>query len=248
MDIALNPFISAQIPYWSAFLAGLFGGVHCAGMCGGVLGALTFGLPEDIRARGTSLFPFVVAYNLGRVSTYAALGAAIGALGAYAGDAAASYGAWNWLRVAAGLIMIAMGLYLAGWWFGLRHVERWGGFIWSRLEPIRRQVMPVRSVPQAYLFGVVWGFLPCGLVYTLLIWALAAGGPLEGMGFLLAFGMGTLPLLVLLGVGFGAAARWLQSTAVRRIAGITVMGFGGWTLWAALLHGPNVGLGCVPPG
>ncbi|MGB0712020.1 MAG: sulfite exporter TauE/SafE family protein [Gammaproteobacteria bacterium] len=248
MDLALNPFIVAQIPYWSAFLAGLFGGVHCAGMCGGVLGALAFGLPAEVRERGTTMFPYVFAYNLGRISTYAILGALIGALGAYAGDAAASYGAWKGLRVIAGLIMVAMGLYLAGWWFGLRHVERWGGLVWSKLEPLRRLVLPVRSVPQAFLFGMVWGFLPCGLVYTLLIWALAAGGPIQGMGFLLAFGAGTLPVLLLIGVGFGTAAGWLQSAAVRRLAGGVVIVFGVWTVLAAYVHGPNVGLGCLPPG
>lgn len=242
----ISPFITAQIPYWTALLAGALGGVHCLGMCGGVLGALAYGLPAPVRADARAVLPYVLAYNLGRISTYVLLGGLIGGLGALAGDAIAAYGGWSWLRAAAGLIMIAMGLYLAGWWFGLLAVERLGAGLWARLEPLRRRVMPVSGPRHAYLFGLVWGLLPCGLVYTMLIWALAAGGPLQGAGFLAAFGLGTLPLLTLLGLGAARGTGRSSGPWTRRLAGALVMLFGAWTLVSAFLHDPGVGLGCLP--
>ena len=244
----ISPFVTAQIPYWTAFLAGLFGGVHCVGMCGGVAGALGFGLPEAVRSNGRRLLPYLAAYNAGRIVTYTLLGGLVGYLGALGGDAAAQYGAWRGLRVLAGVLMIAMGLYLAGWWMGLLRVERFGGRLWEGLAPLRRKVLPVRSVSGALGFGMVWGFLPCGLVYTLLIWALAAGGALEGGAFLFSFGLGTLPTVLLMGLGAGALVRRMQAKRWRRTAGLLVMGFGAWTLYSAYAHAPQAGLGCIPAG
>lgn len=244
----INPFISVQIPYLTAFLAGVFGGVHCLGMCGGVSSALVFGLAPEKRQSGASLMPYLTLYNLGRVTTYTVLGALIGWLGMQGGEVIADYQGWQVLRVVAGLLMVAMGLYLGGWWFGLLTLEKLGGYTWHWLEPVRKKVMPVRTPAQAYLFGAIWGLLPCGLVYTMLIWSLAAGGAVEGAGFLLAFGLGTLPLMLAIGLGAHGLAEKLRSRSWRSVAGATVIAFGLWTLAATLAHSTNVGLGCLPPG
>lgn len=246
MELAISPFITAQIPYWTAFLAGALGGVHCVGMCGGVLGALAHGLPAEVRQSPRRIAPYVLAYNLGRISLYTLLGALIGGLGGLGGDAIAAYGGWSWLRAAAGLMMVAMGLYLAGWWFGLLRLERLGSALWSRLGPLRRRVLPVTGLGQAYAFGLVWGLLPCGLVYTMLIWALAAGGAVQGAGFLASFGLGTLPLLTLLGLGTASTTAGLRGPRARRLAGGLVVVFGVWTTVSAFVHDPGVGLGCLP--
>lgn len=243
----INPFISVQIPYLTAFLAGVFGGVHCLGMCGGVSSVLVFGLAPEKRDSSAGLAPYLVAYNIGRISTYTLLGGVVGWLGMQGGEVIADYQGWRMLRVLAGLLMVAMGLYLGGWWFGLLKIERMGGTIWRWIEPLRKGLLPVQSVPQAYLFGLVWGLLPCGLIYTLLIWSLASGGAAEGAGFLLAFGLGTLPLMLAVGFGAKGVAEKLQSGRWRSLAGALVIAFGLWTLIGALAHSTNVGLGCLPP-
>ncbi|TNF98011.1 MAG: sulfite exporter TauE/SafE family protein [Gammaproteobacteria bacterium] len=245
----ISPFLTATIPYLSAFLAGLFGGVHCVGMCGGVSGAMVYGIPTEKRQSTSSLFPFVLNYNLGRILTYTLLGAIIGTIGAQGGNVISAYGGWVWLRVLAGVLMIVMGLYLAGWWMGLNYIERLGSrLVWEKLQNIRKRVLPVNSPGHAILFGLVWGLLPCGLIYTMLIWSLASGGWLQGAGFLFSFGMGTLPVLFMVGLAAGKTGHFLQSTRIRQTAGLIVMVFGGWTVASSLFGHINIGLGCIPPG
>jgi sulfite exporter TauE/SafE len=218
--------------YAAAFVVGLLGGVHCAGMCGGIVGALTFGLPED-RRTGWSGLVFQLAYSLGRIGSYAVAGALAGALGVLLAAWLPVAVAQRVLLVLAGLFMVALGLYLAGWWNGLVRVERLGGHLWRRLEPFGRRLMPVRSPAQALVLGALWGWLPCGLVYSVLIWAMSAGGPLQGAGLMLAFGAGTLPNLLLMGLLAGWLTRFVRQPAVRRTAGLLVAGFGLYTLWQA---------------
>jgi sulfite exporter TauE/SafE len=134
----------------------------------------------------------------------------------------------------AGLFMVAMGLYLAGWWVGLGRLERAGGVLWRRLEPYGRRLMPVRHPGQALALGLLWGWLPCGLVYSTLVWSVSSGGAWQGAALMLAFGLGTLPNLLLMGVAAGAIARLARDARVRQVAGGAVLLFGLWTLWAAL--------------
>jgi len=115
--------------------------------------------------------------------------------------------------------MIVLGLYLAGWWSGLARVERAGGVVWKRLEPLGRKLLPVRSPGRALLLGMVWGWLPCGLVYSVLIWALSAGSLVEGALLMGAFGLGTLPNLLLMGAAAGWLGGWLRKPLVRQLAG-----------------------------
>lgn len=225
--------MNVEVGLIGAFLVGLLGGVHCIGMCGGIVGALTLGLPEDKRA-GWAQMPYQLAYNAGRIASYALAGALVGGLGMLLAGLLPIYLAQRFLQGLAALFMIALGLYLAGWWMGLRRVEQAGGAIWRRLEPFGRRLLPVRSPAQALALGLIWGWLPCGLVYSVLIWSVSAGGVLQGAGLMLAFGLGTLPNLLLM----GAAAAWLSGyvrrPAVRRAAGALVMGFGVYLLAQAV--------------
>jgi len=217
----------------SAFVVGLLGGVHCVGMCGGIVSALTFGLPRDTRTRVTAMLPFQLAYNLGRIGSYLIAGAIMGGLGFLLAQVLPIYYAQKILFMVAGLFMIALGLYLAGWWFGLTRLERAGGRLWQRLEPVGKRLMPVRTSGQAFVLGMIWGWIPCGLVYSVLVLAVSAGGVLEGAVLMLAFGLGTLPNLLLMGLVAGGLARWSRKTWVRRGAGIMVALFGVYTLWQA---------------
>lgn len=217
-------------PFITAFLTGLLGGVHCVGMCGGIVGALTLGLP----AGGAQRFGFQLAYNLGRLLSYALAGAVMGGLGLLLAEAAPVYYAQRVLLGAAGVFMVLLGLYLGGWWPVLTRLERLGGGLWGRIEPLGRRFLPVRRWYQALVVGVLWGWIPCGLVYTMLVNAVAMGGALEGAALLLAFGLGTLPNLLVMGALAGAAARMAESRALHALAGGLVILFGLYTLWQAL--------------
>lgn len=210
-------------------LVGFLGGVHCVGMCGGIVGALTLGVNNT----GKHRWDIQVAYNLGRISSYVVAGAIVGGLGFYIASLASVQHAQKILLTFAGIFMILMGLYLAQWSSLLSRVEQGGSFIWKMVEPYGRKLMPVRSARQAFSLGLVWGWLPCGLVYSVLIWAISAGGVAEGAGLMLAFGLGTLPNLLLM----GAAASWLQgfvrAPMVRQIAGALVSLFGVYMLYGA---------------
>lgn len=220
----------------SAFLVGLLGGVHCVGMCGGIVGALTLGLPGAVQGRARAMFPYLIAYNTGRIASYTAAGALMGGVGWLAANALLVHQAQQALQAIAGVFMIALGLYLAGWWYGLTRVEQVGGLLWRRLEPLGRGLLPVRGPRQALMLGLVWGWLPCGLVYSVLIWAIAAGSPADGALLLLAFGLGTLPNLLAVGVFAAALSAWVRRPWVRAAAGALIIGFGVWMLLGTLVR------------
>jgi len=207
----------------AAFAVGLFGAMHCIGMCGGIIGALSLSLPENIRASRPWLLAFIGAYNIGRIASYTAAGFAAG----YIGSAAAGYtdmsGGPSLLRHTGAVMMIAIGLYLAGWFPQLSMVERLGQPIWNRLEPLARKLIPVCSLPKALLYGLVWGWLPCGMVYFVLVWALTAGSAVEGALTMAAFGLGTLPSLMAAGFAASTLQRVTRSKIARRFVGASVI-------------------------
>ncbi|WP_437880527.1 sulfite exporter TauE/SafE family protein [Pseudomonas sp. LRF_L74] len=207
----------------SAMILGLLGGGHCIGMCGGLMGALTLAIPPEQRARRLRL---LLAYNLGRVLSYALAGLLIG----LAGWALAASPAVTVLRVIAALLLIAMGLYLAGWWSGLTRIEGIGRHLWRHLQPVASRLMPVSSVPRALLLGAVWGWLPCGLVYSTLLWAGSQGSASQGALLMLAFGLGTWPVLLTAGLATDRLGAFLRRRGVRMAGGILVILFGLWTL------------------
>ncbi|MCG6964950.1 MAG: sulfite exporter TauE/SafE family protein [Chromatiaceae bacterium] len=210
----------SDVDLLSAFVVGLLGGVHCAGMCGGIVGALSFGLPA-----GRNL-PILLAYNAGRIGSYTLAGALMGALGFYFSSLLPVQVAQRVLLTFAGLFLVLMGLYLAGWWNGLSRIERAGGLLWRRIEPLGRGLLPVRSARHGFVLGLLWGWLPCGLVYSALVWTVAAGGAAQGALLMLAFGLGTLPNLLLMGVAAAQLNRWIRKPAIRSIAGGLVILFG----------------------
>lgn len=224
----------AEATLLSAFVVGLLGGVHCIGMCGGIVGALTWGLPAEVRVHPARLLPYVFAYNGGRIASYTAAGAAMGALGGLVTDLTALHQGRLMLQMVAGLFLVALGLYLGGWWFGLHRLERAGTLLWRHIEPLGRRLLPVRSPLQALLLGTLWGWLPCGLVYSVLIWSISAGGALQGGLLMLSFGLGTLPLMAGLGMSAGAASAILQRRWVRALAGLGVAGYGVYLVTVAV--------------
>lgn len=226
----------------SAFLVGLIGSTHCAGMCGGLVGAFSLGLPGTQTWTGRLLL--LAAYNAGRLLTYTLLGFALGLagseiLGAANREVAGVVGRW-----VTGLFTIALGLYLAGWWTALARLEQAGSSIWKRIEPFGRRLLPVRSPAQALGLGLVWGLLPCGMVYAALAWSLTSGSASAGAGLMLGFGLGTLPMMLLVGAAARGFGTMVKLPWVRRAAGMLVLLLGFYTILAPGGHAGH-GAGAV---
>jgi len=219
--------------YITAFVVGILGGVHCLGMCGGVVGGLTFSLESRIQTNWWKMMSYQLAYNIGRITSYMILGAVFGALGAGIGSLATFLPAQQFLQVVAGLFMIALGLYLGGWWFGVVKIEKVGQALWARISPYAKNMTPVKHYYQAWLYGLVWGWLPCGLVYSMLIMTLTAGSAISGAVMMLAFGLGTLPNLMLMGVFAFYFTRLSRMVWVKRTAGLGVILMGVWQIYLA---------------
>ena len=204
--------------YLALFLVGLLGGTHCVGMCGGIVGALSFGAPAR--------WSLHLAYNAGRILSYGAAGALAGALGA----ASLALGGPAPVRLAlyllANLMLVALGLYLLGVTRALAFTERAGQHLWRHIQPLTRRFVPAKSVAQAFPLGVLWGWLPCGLVYSALTTALGAGSPGGGALLMLAFGLGTLPNLLLAGILLARVNEFVRRPLVRIASGLLILGFG----------------------
>ncbi|MCG3169643.1 MAG: hypothetical protein CALGDGBN_01165 [Pseudomonadales bacterium] len=217
----------------TAFTLGLLGGTHCLGMCGGIGAALAFALGPGVSTPRRYLL--LGGYNTGRIFGYALLGAAFaGAAGGLAGHAG-----MGGLRVLAGLLLVAMGCALGGWFNALAPLERAGHAVWSRVQGRAARLLPVDRLPKALLAGLFWGWLPCGLVYSTLAWASASGSAVRGALLMAAFGAGTLPAVLASGVFGNALRRQLQRRGLRRLAGAAVIAFGAWTLAVVLLPAPG---------
>lgn len=207
----------------NAFLVGLFSTIHCLGMCGGIIGTLTMSLPQQIREQPLSLLAYTAMFNIGRVMSYMLAGAVAGAFGQTVMEFLSPKYAHIILQTFATLIMVGIGLHLAGWFPRLNIIEKIGQPLWQRLEPIGHKLLPVHSPGQAFLFGVIWGWLPCGLVYSALIWSTSSGTAMEGALFMLAFGAGTLPVVMTAGVVTGWMVRLGQIPHIRPIIGSLII-------------------------
>jgi sulfite exporter TauE/SafE len=200
----------------AAFAAGLLGGVHCAGMCGGIVGSLS------AAARGPAL-PRQLAFNAGRIASYGAAGAAAGAAGGLLQLAGPALTAQTVLFVGANLLMILLGLYVAGWGRAVLRLESAGAGVWRRIAPLRRRFLPIDTTARALGAGAVWGWVPCGLVYSMLALALASGGAAEGAVVMLAFGLGTLPNLLAAGMAAQKVMALRRIPWVRQVAGMAIV-------------------------
>ncbi|OIR18216.1 hypothetical protein GALL_15440 [mine drainage metagenome] len=205
----------------AVFLVGLLSGVHCLGMCGSIVGVFTAQVPKD-----AARWPFHLAYSSGRIASYAIAGALVGAVGQAGLLMRDAVPVQHLLFTLSSLMLVVLGLYLAGVWGAVRQLERLGGGLWKRLQPYTTRLLPVNTVPRALGLGALWGWLPCGLVYSVLLTALASGSALRGALIMLAFGLGTLPNLLAIGLFWEGIKGWVQSHRVRLMAGLLVAMFG----------------------
>ncbi len=204
--------------FLALFLVGLLGGGHCAGMCGGIVGALSLQGPQ-----GKASVTIHLAYNGGRIASYALAGLLVGAVGYLVGNLLPVQ---RGLYLLASLMLVAMGLYLLGITRSLAWLESAGQGVWRRIQPATSRFLPVRGVAQALPLGFLWGWLPCGLVYSALTTALASGSAGNGALLMLAFGLGTLPNLLLAGLLLARFRRFAQARVTRVLSGLLVLGYG----------------------
>lgn len=215
------------LSYSSAFVIGLLGSAHCLGMCGGISASLSMTLPvgRGFRLRQTLL---LLGFNFGRIASYTLIATLIALFSTRAA------GQWQWaglvMMTLAGLLLIFMGLSMGQWWQGIRFVEKLGAPVWRRLSPLSKRLLPVNHAGQALALGALWGWLPCGLVYSTLGWAALQPTVPAAALTMLFFGLGTLPSMLTTGY----AANWIRNIrnnqGFRKLSGVLLIAFGLWTL------------------
>ena len=211
--------------YLSAATIGLLGSAHCIGMCGGITSALSLSLQGRSRTQTTWL---MLSYHLGRISSYALAGLLLGLVGWYLGDSSRIM-QLTMRYIAAGML-IAMGLYISGWWLGLAAFEKIGGHLWKHIQPRANRLLPIKKTTNALSLGALWGWLPCGMVYSTLTWSASQGQAIQSALLMACFGLGTLPSVFLTGLFAQQLRTVIQSKITRNIAGIMMILFGLWTL------------------
>ncbi|MDO6447290.1 sulfite exporter TauE/SafE family protein [Colwellia sp. 1_MG-2023] len=216
-----------ELNFFSAFIIGLLGGGHCIAMCGGITTMLTSALPKQ---RKNNL-PYILTYNIGRILSYTFIGAIAGFSGSLA---IKSLGfPVIMLKMVAGLFLILLGLYIGQWLMWLTKVEVIGKHIWKVISPFSKKLIPVNTIKKSFFLGVLWGWLPCGLVYSTLTWSLASGSALNGGLIMMFFGLGTLPALLTVSFGFEQIKSLIQQTIFKRIMALLLIVYGLYTLMIA---------------
>jgi len=243
------------------FLIGLLGGLHCIGMCGGIVSAFSAAsrpgpaFPVAVVSSNTvSLAAFdnaarVLAYNTGRIASYAVAGAMVGGIAGGVrtlANLSSLQAVGYWL---ANLMLVALGLYLMDVWRGVARLEIIGQILWRRVQPLMKPLLPMDNVVKAFALGGLWGWLPCGMVYSVLLTAMFSGSALSGALVMVAFGLGTLPMMLSLGL-VGTRLRALgQRRAVRIACGALVLAFGvlGLIRAAGGMSGGVMDILCITP-
>ncbi|MDH3265511.1 MAG: sulfite exporter TauE/SafE family protein [Gammaproteobacteria bacterium] len=218
----------------AAVVAGLLGSAHCLGMCAGISGL--FAVNASVASTRNNL-PFALTYNAGRVISYAMLGIIVGAFGSVI--VKASPGVASGVRVLSGVIIILVGLKVA---FDLRlllTIERMGATLWARIAPAAKFLVPVTSLPRALGLGLVWGWLPCGLVYSVLLIAATSARPMSGAMIMVAFGLGTMPAMVMTGLGAARLAESMRRKNARIGLGLLIVVLGLLTVAMPLMRQPH---------
>jgi len=200
----------------SAFLIGLAGGVHCIGMCGGIVVALRMATPSH-----RSPLPFTLMYNVGRIVSYSIAGALTGALGTILNRTLPN--ASTILTIFSGVMLIMLALYLGNWYKGLNALESLGQGIFKRIQPLSKRFIPFSTPLHALPYGFIWGWLPCGLVYSTLTWSLSSSSALDGALIMLFFGLGTLPTLIAASFSVDYLVRGFQHPITRQLIASAIL-------------------------
>lgn len=208
----------------TAFLIGLAGAGHCFGMCGGIIGALSFNTSNKDKQ-----LLIQILYHVGRISSYVFLAVL---LSFFFQQFHTSYQSTSFfLRNLAGVILIFMGLYLLGFSSLILYLEKAGSFVWKKISPRARHVLPIKHTKHAFLAGFIWGWLPCGLIYSSLLWiSSVSSSPLNAAYLMCAFGLGTLPAMLFIGLFTFNLKQFWNKLRLNTVSGCFMIFYGIWTL------------------
>ncbi len=209
--------------YFAAFAMGLFSSLHCIGMCGSIIGTLTLSLKPEIRKEKTKLLPYILSYNIGRITSYTIAGFLVGILQAIIFIPLGLDQGHRLLQILSAAIMIGAGFYLAGWFPRFAYIEKAGSRLWKLIEPFGRKLIPVKTHTQALMFGMVWGWLPCGLVYAALALAATSSDIYRAGLTMLAFGLGTLPSVLGVGIMTDVLTKLSRIHRFKQIVGLLLI-------------------------
>jgi uncharacterized protein len=227
--------VSGPISLLAALVAGAAGSVHCLAMCGGLSGALGLRARRNGAAHGKA-FVHSVVYQIGRIASYGIAGALVGAFGGVLQTAFDFNRVALIARILAGIILIAAAIGVLFKWRPLGRLELLGGRLWNRIAPLARAV-PADGLHGSLLLGMIWGWLPCGLVYSMLLVAALAGSAFMGAATMLSFGAGTAPAVLAAGLFGGQVWRVAMARGLNFAAGSLLLVFGLVTMLGPLsLH------------
>ncbi len=231
-----------NLDLFSAFIIGLLGAGHCIGMCGGITTMLTSALPPVQTYKNQQVidvnnhqkrtnYTLALYYNVGRILSYSFIGAIVGFTGSIAAKNIGLPIAG--LRVIAAIFLILLGLYLGQWLMWLSRIESLGKGLWQYISPLAKRVIPVDSPVKALGLGALWGWLPCGLVYSTLTWALASGDIVTGASIMFFFGLGTLPALLTISLGFSSIKNILVKPVYKKTMALGLIIYGIYSFFVA---------------
>jgi len=220
--------VSGGLTLGAALILGIAASGHCLVMCGGISSAL--GLASARSPDGAPRVPLIVAYQIGRIVSYAIAGALAGGVVGFVVDWLDMDAVRRGLRALSAVALVAAALVAFG---ALRDPgSRVGQLLWRRIAPIGRRLLPVTSAARALGFGMVWGWMPCGFAYTVILIAALEQDALRAAGTMLAFGMGTAPTMIALAYGARRAANFAAGGTARRVAGTVLICSAALTLLA----------------
>jgi sulfite exporter TauE/SafE len=218
-----------SLDLFSAFIIGILGSGHCVGMCGGITTMLT----SAIKPKADQNFTYqraslILFYNIGRISSYAVIGAIVGFTGSIA---AKNIGVpLGGLRLLAGVFLVFLGLYIGQWLMWISRIEYIGKYLWTKISPLTKKLLPIDSPFKALGLGLLWGWLPCGLVYSTLTWSLASGSTIEGAAIMASFGLGTLPALMTMSLSMNKLLFLINTRFFRKIIAVLLIGYGFYSI------------------
>ena len=209
---------------FTAFFVGLLGSGHCFGMCGGIAAGLG-SLPGsgEQQASTKPRVSSALLFNLGRLLSYACLGLISAWLFAKLGHALNVPGWSMILRFVTALMIFLIGLQFLFNWQTLAGIERMGAKVWKFVLPIAVKASSLPGGTGRLLLGLCWGLLPCGLVYSVLLTASAAGSAIPGALVMLAFGIGTLPSMLGMSLAAPTLAALLNDKWSKKLMGAALI-------------------------
>lgn len=225
-----------ETSFFIAFILGLISTMHCWGMCGGIVGALSISLPAEINKDILGRLLYISMINTGRVISYVIAGFLIGSLGYHISQLISPSAGHQVLQIAAGIVLVFIGLHLTGWLPYLRRIESIGLRLWQFIQPLGRRFIPINTLPKALMMGIIWGWLPCALVYAVLLWASTGGSGLNGSLLMLSFGIGTLPGMLSAGFAGNKLFSLSRRQSLRKVIGIVLVIFGCTTFYLSGVH------------